>query len=64
MGDAMTFIEKHRLGGTRTEHERLKVSWEGEIFGVGMFEAMAEIQPEHADGDGVRDDGVVQHPSP
>jgi hypothetical protein len=25
------------------------MSWEGEIFGVGMFEAMAEIQPEHAD---------------
>jgi uncharacterized membrane protein len=45
----MTFIEKHRLGGGRTEHEWLKMSWEGEIFGVGMFEAMAEIQPEHAD---------------
>jgi uncharacterized membrane protein len=45
----MTFIEKHRLGGGRTEHEWLKMSWEGEIFGVGMFEAMAESQPEHAD---------------
>ena len=45
----MTFVEKHRLGGGRTEHDWLKMSWEGEIFGVGMFEAMADTQPEHAD---------------
>lgn len=45
----MTFVEKHRLGGGHGEHAWLKMSWEGEIFGVGMFEAMAEIQPEHAD---------------
>jgi hypothetical protein len=48
-GDAMTFVEKHRSGGSGTEHEWLTLSWEGETFGVGMFEAMAEIQPEHAD---------------
>ena len=45
----MTFVEKHQLGGGRTDHERLKVSWEGEIFGVGMFETMAEMYPERAD---------------
>jgi hypothetical protein len=27
--------------------------WEGEIFGLGMFEAIAEIQPEHADTEAV-----------
>jgi hypothetical protein len=44
----MTFIQKHRLGGW-TEHERLKVSWEDEIFGVGMMEKIAEMYPERAD---------------
>jgi hypothetical protein len=29
----MTFVEKHRLGGGRTEHEWLNMSWMGEIFG-------------------------------
>jgi hypothetical protein len=37
------------LAGGRTEKERLKMSWEGEIFGVGMMEALAESDPEHAD---------------
>jgi hypothetical protein len=45
----MTFVEKHRLNVGPTEREWLKLSWEGKIFGVGMFEAMAEIQPERAD---------------
>ncbi|MFJ6778749.1 hypothetical protein [Streptomyces yangpuensis] len=45
----MTFIEKHRLVGGRTEQEMLKIAWEGEIFGVGMFEALAKKQPEYAD---------------
>jgi uncharacterized membrane protein len=45
----VTFVEKHRLAGGRTERERLKMSWEGEIFGVGMMEALAERYPEHAD---------------
>ena len=45
----MTFVEKHRFGGGRGERAWLTTSWEGEIFGVGMFEAMADTQPEHAD---------------
>jgi hypothetical protein len=45
----MTFVEKHRLDVGRTDRERLKTSWEGEIFGVGMMEAMAKMYPEHAD---------------
>jgi hypothetical protein len=45
----MTFVEKHRYGGGRGERAWLTTSWEGEIFGVGMFEAMADTQPEHAD---------------
>jgi rubrerythrin len=32
-----------------SEHDLLKISWEGEIFGVGMFETMAEMYPERAD---------------
>lgn len=46
----MTFVEKHRFAGGRTERELLKLSWEGELFGVGMFETLAEMYPEHADG--------------
>jgi uncharacterized membrane protein len=45
----MTFVEKHRLIGGRTEQEFLKISWEGEIYGVGMFEEMAKKYPEYAD---------------
>jgi uncharacterized membrane protein len=45
----MTFVEKHRLSGHRGEQALLKMSWEGELFGVGMFEAMAERYPEYAD---------------
>ena len=32
-----------------SEHDLLKVSWEGEIFGVGMFETMAEMYPQYAE---------------
>jgi uncharacterized membrane protein len=45
----MTFVEKHRLSGHHGEQALLKMSWEGELFGVGMFEAMADRYPEHAD---------------
>jgi hypothetical protein len=45
----VTFVEKHRLIGGRTEKEFLKISWEGEIFGTAMFEAIAEKYPEHSD---------------
>jgi uncharacterized membrane protein len=45
----MTFVEKHRLEVGHTDRERLKTSWEGEIFGVGMMEALAETYPEYAD---------------
>ncbi|MFP2904173.1 DUF1269 domain-containing protein [Pyxidicoccus sp. 3LFB2] len=45
----MTFVEKHRFAGSRSEKFLLKVSVEGEYFGVGMFEAMAELYPELAD---------------
>lgn len=45
----MTFVERHRLIGGRTEKEFLKISWEGEIFGTAMFEAIAEKYPEYAD---------------
>jgi hypothetical protein len=45
----MTFVEKHRFGGGRGEQAWLKMSWEGEIFDVGMLETMAEKYPEHAD---------------
>jgi uncharacterized membrane protein len=46
----MTFVEKHRLTGHHGEKALLKMSWEGELFGVGMFETMAEMYPENADG--------------
>ena len=45
----MTFMEKERFGKDRSERALLKVAWEGELFGVGLFEAMAEKHPEHAD---------------
>ncbi|MFJ8927992.1 hypothetical protein ACIRLA_15565 [Streptomyces sp. NPDC102364] len=45
----MTFVEKNRLIGGHTEQAMLKIAWEGEIYGVGMFEAVAEKFPEHAD---------------
>jgi hypothetical protein len=44
----MTFVEKHRFAGGRTEDALLKTSWEGEIFGVGMMEQLAKRYPEHA----------------
>jgi uncharacterized membrane protein len=45
----VTFVEKHRFGGGRTEQAMLKIAWEGEIFGVGLAEAIAEKYPELAD---------------
>lgn len=45
----MSYLEKHHYAGVRSEKEILKLTWEGEIFGVGMFEAMAEKYPEHAE---------------
>jgi hypothetical protein len=33
----MTLIDKHRSGGSGTEHEWLKLSWEGEISGNEVF---------------------------
>jgi uncharacterized membrane protein len=49
----VTFIKKDRLRGDeaegRTERGLLKLSWEGELFGVGLFETMAEMYPEHAE---------------
>jgi uncharacterized membrane protein len=45
----MTFVEKHRFAGSRTEQALLKLSWEGELFGVGLFETQAEMYPEHAE---------------
>jgi uncharacterized membrane protein len=44
----MTFVEKHRFGGGRTEKALLKMAWEGELFGVGLFEELAEMYPGHA----------------
>lgn len=45
----MTFMERNRLVGGRTEQAWLKISWEGEIFGTAMMEAIAEMYPELAD---------------
>jgi hypothetical protein len=45
----MAFVEKHRFDEGRGERAWLKMSWEGEIFGVGIFEEMAKKYPEHAD---------------
>ncbi|MEU1185895.1 hypothetical protein ABZ464_51460 [Streptomyces sp. NPDC005820] len=45
----MTFMEKHRFAGSHTEKSILKLSWEGEFFGVGLFEELARMYPEHAD---------------
>jgi len=45
----MSFMEKHRFAAGRTERSLLKISWEGEIFGVGLFETMTEMYPEHAE---------------
>ncbi|MDM0048842.1 DUF1269 domain-containing protein [Variovorax sp. J22R115] len=44
----MSFVEKHEFAGGRTEQAMLKVAWDFEIFGVGMFEALAEMHPQHA----------------
>ncbi|MFJ6636710.1 DUF1269 domain-containing protein [Streptomyces sp. NPDC091376] len=45
----MTFVEKHRFAGGRTERDLLRISWEGEIFGVGLFETLTEMYPQHAE---------------
>lgn len=45
----MSFAEKHRFAGGRTEEALLKITWEGEIFGVGMFETLAEMFLDHAE---------------
>ena len=37
----MTFVDKHRFEGGRTEEAMLKIVWDGELFGVGMFETLA-----------------------
>ncbi|MGW2559798.1 hypothetical protein ACWCXB_11225 [Streptomyces sp. NPDC001514] len=44
----MTFVEKHRFAGGRTERDLMKISWEGELFGVGLFETLADMYPDHA----------------
>jgi hypothetical protein len=31
-----------------TERDILKIAWEGELFGVGLFETLTEMYPEHA----------------
>jgi hypothetical protein len=33
----MTFVEKDRFAGSHTEKALLKISWEGELFGVGLL---------------------------
>lgn len=45
----MTYVEKHRFAGSLTEQTILKLAWEGEIFGVGMFETLTLKFPEHAE---------------
>jgi uncharacterized membrane protein len=45
----MTFVEKHRFGGSHTEKTILKLAWEGEFFGVGLFEELTKMWPDHAD---------------
>jgi hypothetical protein len=45
----VTFVDRNRLKSDGSERDRLRISWEGEIFGVGMCEALAEKYPEHAD---------------
>lgn len=45
----MTYVEKHRFAGSHTEKTILKLAWEGEFFGVGLFEELAKMYPEHAE---------------
>src|SRR5262245_22552238 len=45
----MTFVEKHRFAGGRSEAALLKIAWDGEIFGVGFCEGLSEKFPEHAE---------------
>jgi hypothetical protein len=45
----MTFVEKHRFAGSHTEKTILKLSWEGEFFGVGLFEELIPMYPEHGE---------------
>ena len=45
----MSYLEKHHYAGVHAEKELLKLIWEGEIWGVGLFETMAEVYPEHAE---------------
>jgi hypothetical protein len=45
---SLTYVEKHRVAGGRTEQALLKMSWEGEPFGVGLLEEPAEKYPDHA----------------
>jgi uncharacterized membrane protein len=45
----MTIMESNRMKGDGTERTALKLAWEGEIYGAGMFEALAEKYPELAD---------------
>lgn len=45
----MTIMTKERFGEPRTEKALLKITWEGEILGVGLFETLTEMHPEHAE---------------
>lgn len=45
----MTFVEKHRFSGDHTEQSVLRLSLEGEIFGVGLFEALVDKYHERSE---------------
>ena len=44
----MSFADKQLLSGALTEQALLRLSWEAEIFGVGMFETLADMYPGRA----------------
>src|SRR5262245_34950454 len=45
----MKFAGKDRFAGRLRVQAMLRLSWEAEIFGVAMMEALAEMHPRHAE---------------
>jgi hypothetical protein len=42
-------VTQPQYAGGRVEKLLLRVSWEAELFGVGMFETLAQLHPAHAE---------------
>jgi hypothetical protein len=43
------YAEKHQFAGGRIERALLRLSWEAELLGAGMYETLTGMYPDHAD---------------